>query len=259
MHSKMANKGFLSWQSSDSSVDSGDNSHSGKVEQYSSRYSGRNQAGGNKCLPCFTHLSTGACIYGDHCCFIHDRRIAGNCLPNTTLDQRNHVDHKIRDDPIYWPPSLHSSRSGEYILDPKIVYHDDLRYKSVYSIWSFFVNTMVTEGQGDLPEWDNYPVNPVTKRERLSVFTTLAEGKSVPAAVPGCIDAVAPSAIAVAKFEKKSFSKPMSSKITSHFPSEEMKNDTYREVPVAHVHRKSSGRYHHHHHQSPLITTRSSA
>jgi hypothetical protein len=139
----------------------------GKVE--------RRHAKGAKCLPCFTHISTGACIYGDFCRFIHDRNLSSHSLPNTTLEQRNNVDHKIRDDPIYWPPAFNPHVMDEYTLDHKIVFHDDLRYKSIYSMWSFFIGAVSNSNE----DWPNYSQNPLTKRERLPVFQQLAEGVPV--------------------------------------------------------------------------------
>ena len=151
--------------SSNSSLDDGHGKHERRGQK------------GVKCLPCFTHISTGACIYGEHCRFIHDKNIFSTSLPNTTLEQRNNVDHKIRDDPIYWPPSFHSNIVDEYTLDKKIVFHDDLRYKAIFSMWGYFVGTVSQEPR----LWQNLPENPMTKRQRLPVFQKLADG--VPADV----------------------------------------------------------------------------
>lgn len=132
-----------------------------------------------KTLLCFTHLSTGACIYGDHCCFIHDHRLNGDVLPSTSLEQRNAVDHKIREDPLYWPPTFYSQKQDEYWLDPKIIYHDDLRYKSVSSIWHHFLSTMHNDPQL-MDDSANFPKNSLTNRQRLPVFRALAETPAGP-------------------------------------------------------------------------------
>lgn len=132
----------------------------------------RSKAQKGKCLPCFTHISTGSCLYGDHCRFIHDHHVASHHMANTTLEQRNNVDHKIRDDPIYWPPAFHPSVVDEYTLDPKIIFHDNLRYKSVFSMWTYFVGSISSTSR----DWPNYGENPMTKRERLPVFLKLADG-----------------------------------------------------------------------------------
>lgn len=153
--------------SSDSSVE----------EASHARYFEKKAQKGVKCLPCFTHISTGACIYGDHCRFIHDKNLFCESLPNTTLEQRNNVDHKIRDDPIYWPPSFYPNVIDEYTLDNKIVFHDDLRYKAIYTMWGYFVG--VVSAGNRIAQWSNEAENPLTRRQRLPVFAALADGAAV--------------------------------------------------------------------------------
>lgn len=201
--SKMSNHSIVS---SNSSLDDSHGKHDRRGQK------------GVKCLPCFTHISTGACIYGEHCRFIHDKNIFSNSLPNTTLEQRNNVDHKIRDDPIYWPPSFHSNIVDEYTLDKKIVFHDDLRYKAIFSMWGYFVGTVSQEPR----LWQNLPENPMTKRQRLPVFQQLADG--VPANVQ-----------TEAKFTPLSYSS--AAKSNKRFPrsvSYLSKNQTQRQHMIPH-------------------------
>jgi hypothetical protein len=136
-----------------------------------------NIAGSNKkkrTHPCFSFLATGSCDFGPSCCFLHDSRVSGpdflDKYEGMLTWRKNHVNHQTKDEIFHWPASCNSE---EYAFDHKVMYHSDLKYKSLASMWMNFLKVM-EEDVSHLEEESASELNPVTGRTRLNIFKTLA-------------------------------------------------------------------------------------
>jgi hypothetical protein len=162
--------------------------------------------------PCFAMLATGCCDFGAACCFLHDQRVGNkegfDKFESTVVWRKNHVNHQGKDDIFHWPASC---SSDEYSFDHKVMYHSDLKYKSLASMWINFLRVLDDDRrQSDIDREAMLDINTVTTRRRLPMLKSLAAGTPNPSSSATFNSSTVSNSTAAAAVNKAS---PLQSKL----------------------------------------------
>jgi hypothetical protein len=146
-------------------------------------------------LPCFTWISTGDCMYGNKCTYVHPPNIQNEDKTSIMMKPKKREKSDHVDDTFFWPKMENPSNDIKKKYELHAIDMKNKHDVCIFSIWKHYLLYCIFQDPQKLADSSinrkilfflkqttfdpHYIENQYTQSNRLSVFVQLSQSKSI--------------------------------------------------------------------------------